>query len=49
MEYYSAIEKNYVFLRKMGRTGDNHVRQNKTDSERQIFFLSHVESRPYMI
>jgi hypothetical protein len=36
MNYYSVIKKNEVIYRKMDRTGDYHVKQDKPDSERQI-------------
>jgi hypothetical protein len=31
---------NHVICRKMDRTGDNHVKVNKPDSERQILHTS---------
>jgi hypothetical protein len=40
-------EQNYAICRKMDGTGDNHAKQNKTDSEKQVLhvFCHYVESR----
>jgi hypothetical protein len=33
-------ELNHIFCRKMGGTGDHHVKENKSDSEKQIPHVS---------
>jgi hypothetical protein len=39
-------ERNYVIYRKVDRTGNNHVKQNKAVSERQMsHFLSYMKSK----
>jgi hypothetical protein len=45
---YNSVQEggNYVVFRKMDRTGNCHVKQNKPDLKRQVaHFLSHVEFR----
>jgi hypothetical protein len=46
-EFYSSIKKNdTVICRKMDGTGDHHIKQNKSDLERQTSHVfSHVRSR----
>jgi hypothetical protein len=36
--------QNYAFCRKIGRSGDHHVKEKKPGPERQACFLSYVES-----
>ena len=45
VEYFSAIKRKHVICRKMDAAGDNHTRQIKSVSERNInitHFLSFV-------
>jgi hypothetical protein len=41
MEFYTAIKNNQImtFSGKINGTGENNVKQNKSDSERQISYI----------
>jgi hypothetical protein len=38
-EFYLAIKKNYIVCKKMGRTGEHHVKQSKPGSKSQRSYI----------